>query len=431
MPQLYLKFLSDPQKNSVFTLPENKSFIIGRVDSCDLKIDEGSVSRNHAEISLKASQWILQDSSKSGTRVNGQKVTEYQLQEGDVITIGKKDMKFTSDPNKPDNKPSTPPSAPPGKKSAAPKKKHEERFKPAKSAEENSGGTAFVDMASMFGSEGGAAGTMSVDMEDFIGEDPDAGKKALQKIALISGGLVFLLALIITILYIRRATTKEILEAPLSVGEKRTITVVPYGKLDFATFESKISVEETTLNDEPTLNIVALEEGEVRIKLMDYQGNFIIYTIPIEKEQTDVIKLEVQAKYDHKSESEKMKLAKDWMGQAEPRLKQEAIDPSAKYDAFELYYKTELILMKLPNPPPIYKEAREKRKALMDDLDNIYRIRKREFEAALNVRDKKKALEIINYLKQVFHREEYFHLETKKNYRKELIWMESQAEKRK
>lgn len=423
MPQ-HLKMLSDPQKNKVLTLPENKNFTIGRVDSCDLKIDEGSVSRNHAEISLKGSQWVIRDSSKSGTRVNGQKVTEHQLQEGDIITIGKKDMKFTSDPNKPD--------APPASKQPAPsKKKHDDRFKPGKSAEENSGGTAFVDMAAMFGSEGGAAGTMSVDMDEFLGEDPEAGKKALQKIALISGSIVFLLILIITVLYIRRPTTQEIVEAPLSIGEKRSITVVPYGKIEYLNTESKISVEETTSNDEPTLNVVGMEEGEAKIKLMDYQGNFIIYTIPIEKEQQDGVKLDVQIKYDHKSESEKLKLAKDWMGQVEPRLKQEAIDPSAKYDAFELCYKAELVLMKLSNPPPIYKEARERRKALMDDLDNTYRIQKRAFEAAAKVKDKKKMQEIVAYLKLVFPNPDYFHLETKKNYRKELIWLESQSEKRK
>lgn len=416
MSEAFLKFLSNPKKGEAVSLTANKNFVIGRLNSCDLMIDEGSVSREHAEISLSNGTWVIRDTSKSGTRVNGKKITEHKLQEGDVVTIGKKDMKFTSDPNKPDQ---PPPSAAP----APSKKKHVERFKPAAASSENSGGTAFVDMASMFGSEGGSAGTMNVDMDEFLGEDPEAGKKALIKVGIISGSALFLIIIIGVILYIRKPTITTLTEAALSVGEKRDLSVVPYGNLKFD--DVKISVTETTIEDVPTLSIVGLEVGEAQIEITDYQGNFIIYTIPVEERQLDLIALDIQARFSGKSESEKLKLSKDWLSSGDHRMKVADVEPSSHYEAFEFYYRAELILETLANPPGTYKEARDKRKEQVETLDRIFKIRRREFQNALNVKDKKKGTEIIAYLKLVFPNEKYFHPDTKENYRRLLIWMEN------
>lgn len=64
-------------------------FIIGRDDDVDLVIPERQVSRNHAIISFRGGNYLIQDlESKNGTYVNGVQIKEpTPLQDGDSIQI--------------------------------------------------------------------------------------------------------------------------------------------------------------------------------------------------------------------------------------------------------------------------------------------------------------------------------------------------------
>ncbi|MDC7238875.1 MAG: GGDEF domain-containing protein [Spirochaetales bacterium] len=62
---------------------------IGRDSSCDLVLEERTVSRVHAEIVREEDQVILRDmDSTNGIQVNYRRVKEHQLQDEDRITIG-------------------------------------------------------------------------------------------------------------------------------------------------------------------------------------------------------------------------------------------------------------------------------------------------------------------------------------------------------
>ena len=64
--------------------------VIGRASECDLVIDNLGVSRQHAEIVVEAGVPVLKDmKSNNGTYVNGKRVTRYNLNDGDEISIGK------------------------------------------------------------------------------------------------------------------------------------------------------------------------------------------------------------------------------------------------------------------------------------------------------------------------------------------------------
>ena len=71
--------------------------IIGRDSSCDIKIDNIAVSREHARITKENSRinkgpgdYFVEDmGSINGTFVNGHKVDKQLLSAGDEITIGK------------------------------------------------------------------------------------------------------------------------------------------------------------------------------------------------------------------------------------------------------------------------------------------------------------------------------------------------------
>ncbi|HEX7008766.1 MAG TPA: FHA domain-containing protein [Phycisphaeraceae bacterium] len=63
--------------------------VIGRKNTCDLRIPLSSVSRQHCEIQLDGEQALLRDlGSSNGTFHNSQRVQEVVLAPGDEIVIG-------------------------------------------------------------------------------------------------------------------------------------------------------------------------------------------------------------------------------------------------------------------------------------------------------------------------------------------------------
>ena len=74
-------------------LPASGTLTIGRSSSCDVRIDHASVSRKHAEVVRLAEGYLLRDlSSRNGTFINGQRVEEHLLQDGDLLAFG--DVQF-------------------------------------------------------------------------------------------------------------------------------------------------------------------------------------------------------------------------------------------------------------------------------------------------------------------------------------------------
>jgi adenylate cyclase len=69
---------------------------IGRMDSADIRILDGLVSKQHAEITEVGGRWSLRDlGSSNGTLVNGHRVHAVDLAEGDHITIGSAQLVFS------------------------------------------------------------------------------------------------------------------------------------------------------------------------------------------------------------------------------------------------------------------------------------------------------------------------------------------------
>lgn len=70
---------------------------IGRSEDCEVLIDNLGVSRYHAEISQKDRFFVLRDlQSNNGTFVNGNRIEAHNLNNGDVITVGKYSVEFQS-----------------------------------------------------------------------------------------------------------------------------------------------------------------------------------------------------------------------------------------------------------------------------------------------------------------------------------------------
>lgn len=68
---------------------------VGRSFSADLQLDDSSVSHRHAiVIPHDAGARILDDRSLNGTFVNGQRSEHVDLHDGDVITIGRFELRY-------------------------------------------------------------------------------------------------------------------------------------------------------------------------------------------------------------------------------------------------------------------------------------------------------------------------------------------------
>jgi diguanylate cyclase (GGDEF)-like protein len=85
-----LRVVAGPDMLSYITIPEDAQIIIGRDESADLPLIDGTVSKQHAKIQHQAGNaMLLVDlNSTNGTAVNGQPITRTILRPGDHLEIG-------------------------------------------------------------------------------------------------------------------------------------------------------------------------------------------------------------------------------------------------------------------------------------------------------------------------------------------------------
>jgi pSer/pThr/pTyr-binding forkhead associated (FHA) protein len=74
---------------------EGQSLRIGRSPACDILLDDASVSRRHAVIVHRGGKAVLlDDRSLNGVFVNGARVGESPLADGDAIVIGHVSLRY-------------------------------------------------------------------------------------------------------------------------------------------------------------------------------------------------------------------------------------------------------------------------------------------------------------------------------------------------
>jgi pSer/pThr/pTyr-binding forkhead associated (FHA) protein len=72
----------------------HETLVLGRRDSCDIRLAFPNISGMHCELTFKEGYWSIKDlNSTNGIKVNGLRVLSKLLHPGDEVTIGKR--KFT------------------------------------------------------------------------------------------------------------------------------------------------------------------------------------------------------------------------------------------------------------------------------------------------------------------------------------------------
>ncbi|MCG8017608.1 MAG: FHA domain-containing protein [Candidatus Thiodiazotropha sp. 'RUGA'] len=89
-----LVVLSDDESPQEFPLVD-KRLLIGRDATCDVCLGDRSVSRHHATLLRVFRGFSIEDEgSTNGTRVNGELITKRFLKHGDLIEIGKYNLRY-------------------------------------------------------------------------------------------------------------------------------------------------------------------------------------------------------------------------------------------------------------------------------------------------------------------------------------------------
>ena len=72
-----------------------ESTTIGRLDTCEVRLDDPTVSRTHARVVRVGDAYEVQDlGSRNGTKVNGVGIARRPLADGDVLLIGAVPVRF-------------------------------------------------------------------------------------------------------------------------------------------------------------------------------------------------------------------------------------------------------------------------------------------------------------------------------------------------
>lgn len=98
MPKLHI--LSGVLEGKTFDLIEER-ITVGRGMDNMIRLEDGTVSHHHALLILEGNDYTIRDlNSTNGTRVNGLRVVESKLHNGDLLRLGSVEIRYESDVKK-------------------------------------------------------------------------------------------------------------------------------------------------------------------------------------------------------------------------------------------------------------------------------------------------------------------------------------------
>ena len=97
---MQIRIKTGPNKGKLVPVTGGQPILIGRDNSCGLQVIDRGVSREHAKVVRVGEMVFLHDlGSRNGSYVNGERVKEELLREGDIIRVGATQLQFHSQPD--------------------------------------------------------------------------------------------------------------------------------------------------------------------------------------------------------------------------------------------------------------------------------------------------------------------------------------------
>ena len=91
----YLTILTGNRAGTNFPLDARRKTLIGRGTDCHISLPDPLCSRVHATLSCTPDGWVIRDAeSRNGTLVNGQKIDEAMVVDGNTIRVGSAEFEF-------------------------------------------------------------------------------------------------------------------------------------------------------------------------------------------------------------------------------------------------------------------------------------------------------------------------------------------------
>ena len=90
-----LLVVSGPDLGQAFSVKEGETLVIGRADTVQVRLSDPCVSRTHCRRNMAQGRVRVTDTgSRSGTLVNGQPITQCELQPGDVLRLAYTELRL-------------------------------------------------------------------------------------------------------------------------------------------------------------------------------------------------------------------------------------------------------------------------------------------------------------------------------------------------
>jgi Nif-specific regulatory protein len=91
----YLTMLTGNRAGTNFPLDARRKTLIGRGTDCHISLPDPLCSRIHATLTCTNDGWVITDAeSRNGTQVNGQKIDEATIVDGNTIKVGSNEFEF-------------------------------------------------------------------------------------------------------------------------------------------------------------------------------------------------------------------------------------------------------------------------------------------------------------------------------------------------
>lgn len=91
----FLIMTAGPQVGARYSLDSQRPNLVGRGLDCDVILTDGQCSRVHAKLLFDDGAWWIYDAeSRNGTYVNGQKIDEAQILDGNQLRVGSTNFRF-------------------------------------------------------------------------------------------------------------------------------------------------------------------------------------------------------------------------------------------------------------------------------------------------------------------------------------------------